>query len=300
MSQRKYNISEGELLNIKRPEVAYYLGLLWADGNISKSHYIFTLTCVKEDLEYISNFFNTFSNFGRFYRYKKNKRKEQLTLHVSNKEIYNFLLQHDYKAKSWKSADKILSKIPAHLQHYWWRGYFDGDGCIHLHDSGTHQLFFTSGIRQRWEFAKKICKKLGIKYSVSKTIETKTGNKNSRFKIQNIDGIIKFCKYLYLNFEDDMCFNRKRQKYLELLNKVKYKERDQLLNIKGYSFSKHFNSFVAKFYFRSKCRWVGYFETEESAKLAIQKRKEELYIRFCVPKELAFDKIYTLRNIVQN
>jgi len=48
------------------------------------------------------------------------------------KNPLELLVDNDYKLKSYNSADKILSKIPNSLHHYFFRGLIDGDGCFYL------------------------------------------------------------------------------------------------------------------------------------------------------------------------
>jgi len=68
----------------------------------------------------------------RYYNISRNQWKPILSAVVNNRLLYEFLVDNDYKLKSYNSADKILSKIPNSLHHYFFRGLIDGDGCFYL------------------------------------------------------------------------------------------------------------------------------------------------------------------------
>ena len=90
------------------------------------------------------------------YRYNI-KNKNRLDFRIVNRFLYNFLKENDYHIKSGASASKILLKIPEHLQHYWWRGFIDGDGCFVRNERNRLNILqITSTFDQGWSFIKNI------------------------------------------------------------------------------------------------------------------------------------------------
>ena len=116
------------------PEMAYVLGLLWADGYVlmrGKNHGQITMGNIKEDSLYFRVFFEKVGKWT-IREIKGNKRKDQMTFCCYDTNFIKWLYEHDYKAKSTISADKILNTIPKSLHQYWFLGLFDGDGCIYI------------------------------------------------------------------------------------------------------------------------------------------------------------------------
>jgi hypothetical protein len=89
--------------------------------------------------------------------------KLQAALLMNHEGLHGFLLEHDFLKKSGASACKILSKIPPQYKHYWWRGYFDGDGSF-VFDGATVRASIISCFDQDWTFAQFLENDLGIGY----------------------------------------------------------------------------------------------------------------------------------------
>lgn len=251
-------------------ESVYILGLIWADGNLSKTGNAVTVTCVSEDLCSLNEVFLKTAPWKIYIRKAKGIRKEQQTFYLCDKQLHSFLSNCDYIAKSWKSAGKILSCIPEHLKHYWWRGFSDGDGCFYTKKHFC--FFFTSGINQDWHFVNELGFKLGFEW---KTIEkvTKNGSysrrlANSKTKLQ------KFGEYIYQGYDKDLIgFPRKYKKFREsYLNRRIFKG----FRGKGVWFSAHENKWKARIAFKKINYHLGTFLTELEALNAVKNKREEL------------------------
>lgn len=217
-----YKVNPNQFLNIDSPEIAYLLGFIWADGNISKMSYQISLSIQKEDADQIAHLFDRTGEWG-IYNRKRTTWKEESCFYISNKIIWSFLKENDYDIKSGASPDKILSKIPENLKHYWWRGYFDGDGSIGC--GKGNQLVLASVFFQDWSFCIDLFSKLNIlKYSI-RVSKDNIKSRHSEFILQNMIGIDKFCRFIYQNYENDnIGLDRKYKKYLlikqSLLNSI--------------------------------------------------------------------------------
>lgn len=217
---KDYNVNPINFLDIKLPEVAYILGLLWADGNISfyNGHNVIQLVCTPPDSYEYLKIFNKIG-IWKFYEYENKKQstwKARSTIVTHNRIIAEFLKSKLYCSKSGDSANLILDCIPENLRYYWFRGLFDGDGCLYI-NGGCQQLSISSVYEQNWDFMEKIYKELQINYKIKYQI-SKKGHKSSYIRITNRKDCLKFLNYIYQNTNKDKCFlSRKYNKYLDLI-----------------------------------------------------------------------------------
>ena len=206
-----FNVNVEQFLNIETPEVAYFLGFLWADGYIVRQEV--RLSIAEEDMNIIKPTLNKIGKWNYNIRVRDGY-KPICTAITSNKRLFDFLIDNDFKIKSGASADKILSKIPYHLKHYFFRGLIDGDGCI-----DSNKVSISSNYKQDWKYVYDLNINLGIKSYIYRK-EQKTGS-YSVIEMNGVNGLM-FCEYIYKDREkDDIGLNRKFIKYLELQNSVK-------------------------------------------------------------------------------
>jgi len=210
-----YNVEADQFINIQKKEVAYILGLIWADGYLykfkNKKKSIVALSIIKEDMDDLLNIFKKTGKWTISSRNRKN-RKPITTLSTSNSNIVNFLISKSYVSKSIDSACEILKSIPEDLKLYWFRGLFDGDGCLYIDRQNRITVSIASSYDQDWTYIKNLFNELNIIYCVYQTI-TKNG-KSSIICIKNKDGCKKFLDYIYSGIENDQIgLTRKYQKY---------------------------------------------------------------------------------------
>lgn len=224
---RQANMSKFE--TISDSYVAYFLGFAWADGHL-QTHAgrqglvgSFSMNLQQEDMKAIEWIIDQLGNFGKHYRLAHvspdgSKHKAQMGIKLCDRRFVRFLYSHDYHLKSSYAPTKILACIPKSLHHYWWRGYFDGDGCISTRDDGgVCRLSIESCYEQDWSHTDTLCKELDIHGSIIKKIRT-TG-RGSLFFIQRVDSIIKFCTYIYQNrTQDSIGLERKFLKWHKYLS----------------------------------------------------------------------------------
>ena len=167
----------------------------------------------------MKNISNIFLKIGKWnlYNYEKfdkrtNKNYYSSTICTTNKFLYKFLENNDYKQKSYISADKILNKIPDKLKHHFFRGYSDADGCYYYNTkTTTKQYSITSTKEQNWSFMINIFEKLNIKYSL-RILKT-----YSQIRIVNKSDILKYAEYLYQD-SINIRLERKYEKYIFIKN----------------------------------------------------------------------------------
>lgn len=214
-----YKVSSNFFKKCETPESAYILGLLWADGTIYKKNYHnkISIECLESDM---INWLDIFKKSGEWTFYIRKGRisgKNMMTLSTNNKDLINFLIDNNYDIKSTASPDKILSKIPIELQHYFFRGWIDGDGCFYFNKKNNARQFYLSGaFNQDWNASEILFKSIDVKYSICR-IENK--NSYSCIRVTNKNGIEKIGNFVYKNFKNDCIgLNRKYEKLQEIIS----------------------------------------------------------------------------------
>lgn len=134
ITSKKYEINEFFFRNINNQNKAYILGLIYADGNLYKNQIEITLTeSDKSLLEAVGAkiYFSVPPLKWRDGRETKNrKNKPQYRLLITNKTIANDLRSIGLIEN--KSLKIRLPNIPENLYSHFIRGFFDGDGCLHI------------------------------------------------------------------------------------------------------------------------------------------------------------------------
>ncbi len=216
----KYNLDLQKIISLSNPNGLYLLGWLWADGSVFRNskYRRISLEIVKDDMDAIYNYINPlYSNKLPIYNRQRKNRKLQSSLYISSIELYDFLVKYDYLNKNHVSPDKLLKKIPKHLQHYWFLGLFDGDGCFYY--NGKHyckQMSIASSHDQDWYYCENLFNLLNIKkYNVSRRIQGK--NRSSTIRISNKRDIELFGNYIYKdnNFTG---LDRKYKKFQQIIS----------------------------------------------------------------------------------
>jgi len=135
----KYDYIEDAFDTIDTQEKAYWLGFLYADGNIIPyGKYEVKISLAYKDLEHVKKFgdFILKDNNGeqlvRHYTAKiKGKEYPSAKVCVTNKKIVTDLISlgcTENKSLTLKFPSE--NQVPSGLIRHFVRGYFDGDGCI--------------------------------------------------------------------------------------------------------------------------------------------------------------------------
>lgn len=214
------NINPDLFYNINQKEVVYLLGLMWSDGFLNKTKNCSTIgiKMVSEDMDTLLSSLN---KIGKWNIYKRNilGNKPTTTISTNNKRIYDFLIENDYNDKSFKTANKILSRIPHHLISYFFRGVIDGDGCFYFKkqkNTYLRQLTIASTYEQDWSYVEDLFKKMNIKYSIKKI--KRLNSSYSIIRITNKDGIKKIGEFIYANYNfDKIGLKRKNDKFMKIV-----------------------------------------------------------------------------------
>lgn len=264
------NVNEQFLINLNIPENIYLLGRIWADGYISKNDiYLYGLW---EDMEYLFPYLNSMGIFTiRREQKKKNGvdyGKPQCVVRFAKTRFKNFVESTNIENKSTSNQDKLLELIPEHLHNHFWRGYFDGDGCIFLRKNGSGaKLTFWSTLDQDWKSLIDLFLKFNVSYNINEYSRKNGTHKSSMIEIGRSKDIKIIMDYFYENSKGIM-LNRKYEKYSILIESMKKMKRKNT-NFKGVNYHKTLNKwgvFIPKKYqLDGKVKFLGWFESEGEA-----------------------------------
>lgn len=226
MINRIHNLDISYFNEINTPEKAYWLGFIWADGNISKSSErssgmnrlrLSQKWTEKQHLEKFKQAINTDYDIKPVY-HANNKTVAQLDINC--RPLCQALCSLGYSTKD-KRTD--LPQINSNLIPHFIRGYFDGDGCLSLYTQKikkwtvNKQEFSITGNKI---FISNIKKILTVNAHVTPGVELKFYKKSpdsASVRYGKISDIIKLHEYLYNNA--DVYLETKHQKFIEFLSR---------------------------------------------------------------------------------
>jgi len=264
------NINERFLTDLTIPENLYLLGRIWADGYISK--YRIDIHGVWVDMEYLFPYLTSMGIFTIRHEQKKKNGldygKPQCVVGFSKTKFKNFVEITDLENKSTSNQDKLLELIPEHLHNHFWRGYFDGDGCIFLRKNGSGaKLTFWSTLDQDWKSLIDLFNKFNVTYNINEYIRKNGTHKSSMIEVGRSKDIKIIMDYFYEN-SNGIMLNRKYEKYLTLIESIKKMKRKNT-NFKGIHYHKTLNKwgvFIPKKHQSyNKRKFLGWFKSEEEA-----------------------------------
>jgi hypothetical protein len=270
ISNRKYKIDSSILLSIDNEYKAYFLGLLYADGSLSKTG--FSINLILEDsyiLETLSkNLFYDKPLYTIKPRLMKNGNlsKPQKQLAICNKKIKESVTSLGViRNKSLILDFPSDEQLPPIFLNHFIRGYFDGDGTIHNGKTKYKKTAYKCSFVGSHLFIKKL-KDILEKNNIVFTVEIcgKVSKLNSTNKLE----ISKIYNFLYKN--SNIHLHRKYKKFVEMIETTDW---DKINNVKyssavGVTFDKRRNKWYATAKRGGKSIWLGSYNEETSAILA--------------------------------
>ncbi len=179
---------------------AYALGLLWADGSMTKNNsHVLSIETVEEDF---NCFLPALQSLGKLSTNKRQRpnRKPQASAYINNKELRNVLFKLGFCEKSKLSPCKIIELLPKkHIKDFV-RGWVDGDGCFYVNLKNKQYQFSISGsYEQDWTALKNILDSLGIiyKYWQQKQFQHGKENSYSYLRVIHRPSLIKLIDFIY-------------------------------------------------------------------------------------------------------
>ena len=211
---RKYFLDESFFTNIDSEIKAYWLGFIFADGFITtKEKYgqqKFGISISKNDIELLEQFKKDIQSTYPI-TFDTTKEKPLARLIMSSQKVVDDLKK--YGCVEQKSLIlQFPQNIPNEFTKDFIRGMFDGDGSIKCYKKGSY-LDYNFSIVGTYDIVNSIYKILGCG-GVYKDNRTKN---TFYLSINGNQQIIRVYEYLYINASRYL--ERKKNKFLELVNK---------------------------------------------------------------------------------
>ena len=194
MKKYKYNVQYFEKIDTEAK--AYWFGFIMADGciRLNGKTPVLEVTLAECDSKHLSKLRDILSPDNRLYpKTKKLKGKvfRHVRLVISSKKIANDLRTLGCTERKSLTA-KMPKSVPTNLLSHFMRGYFDGDGSIHISDKGNICFSLNGSRIFLSKYRDHLLKTLKISY-------TKVYNSSSQIKEYKKDGIdsVKILRYLY-------------------------------------------------------------------------------------------------------
>jgi intein-encoded DNA endonuclease-like protein len=178
--------------------------------------YRISLKLCLQDMLTVEKVLYFFGAWNSHEQVSKNKnRQDTKCLRSGDRRFIKFLRENGYKDKSRISPSLILGKIPRDLHYLFWRGFFDGDGCISISNGDKFASICLAGsYSQDWTDLENLLKFLNIKYRIERKIQH-SRSRGSKILFCSNAGV--FCEYIYFNRENDKIgLDRKYIKFLKL------------------------------------------------------------------------------------
>jgi hypothetical protein len=205
----KYKVNE-YFDNIDTPNKAYFLGLLYADGNINRKLNHITLKLKASDVKILEDIKVAFEIRSKLYfsKTKNPNADDQYTLKIVNKKIKDNFIKHGViPRKTWKLKFPFWLSEP--LRSHFVRGYFDGDGCLYIdykRSSASISICGTYEMCSDLEFL--------LKNSIGLNSQISSDKNIFRIRIRRYSDVVTFCNWMYSNA--DLLLKRKYDKFQEV------------------------------------------------------------------------------------
>lgn len=218
-SHRKYKLNEHFFDVIDSEEKAYWLGFLYADGNVGKNNNTINLELNVKDKKHLIAFKKAISAenplSNSITQYLDYNPSESVAISVSSQIMKNALINKGcLPNKTFILKYPSYDIVPNNLQRHFIRGIFDGDGCIqyYLYHDIYYKITFNivgtndivSGIANEL-LKNKVVEYLPKVYAVKKIYGINIYGKYNAIRIMH---------YLYDNAT--VFLDRKYQKFLDI------------------------------------------------------------------------------------
>lgn len=196
---------------------AYWLGFLYADGNVSRGKYSFqTRLALTEDdsdiVEELKKDLEATHNISRWKAHGYPNSKPLKVLTITSRKMFEDLGRLGcYPRKSLTLRFPTSNQVPDNLLRHFVRGYFDGDGCITFRVLSESKRPFLQ-IEGTKEFLESLRRHLRL-HGISADSELYKRHKDRPTNAYNLRiGHAKGVKSMYHFFYDDATFWMKRKR----------------------------------------------------------------------------------------
>ena len=211
---RKYKPNDN-YFKIWSNEMAYFLGLIAADGHIRKQDNLLTISLQEKDRQIVENLRLALNYNGYLYKMNKKDGQPQYCLAVRSKEITSDLVNLGLSGNKTYDLDWINGINKEYISHFV-RGVFDGDGCIYINEIKGN---FEVTIVGTYKFTE------NIKIYYNNFSNSKCGHLAKKGKVQSLDfngkyNALAFLDWIYTDSTPETRLERKYELYLKLKNTI--------------------------------------------------------------------------------
>lgn len=215
-------ILSSRILNLVDPEVAYFLGLLWADGCCSPGRYVIRLTCAVKDSSQYLKFLPSIlqaPEWRKSFQVPNNPKHVPIVTYQYNSRRFSNLLQQWGLHVDRKDISILFSRIPESLKCFFLLGLVDGDGCWAGNYKGPKRLSISASVDQDWtSLIKYFREDLLLNPTVKLCI--KKGGASSELEFRRQSDIDKLGSFIYAHRSPEVYnligLDRKYQKWLSI------------------------------------------------------------------------------------
>ena len=214
----KYTYEQTCFSSLSDEDSCYFLGLLYADGNIYKHFNNWLIQIGLKDRDCIEQF-KTYLKTNREIYYRKDRNSH--CMFITNKIIGDNLIKLGMFPQKSRTLKFPIDLIPSNNVRHFIRGYFDGDGCISLIKSqSTYRLRFC--LVGTYDMMFNMQNILIDTLNISKTKIKQHSQSEHAFElhIKKIEDVNKIRNYLYDNSTKYM--QRKKDVFYSDLIKYKF------------------------------------------------------------------------------
>ena len=206
---RKSHVNDHIFDTIDTEEKAYWLGFLYADGNLHHANksWRIELSLQEQDLNHVQKFAN-FVSCDKTPKYRAKTKAYRMSF-SSSRMAEELIKKGCIPRKSLVLTFPSYAIVPKELMPHFIRGYFDGDGCISLQDL-VHSVRKYVSLLGTKEFLEGLIKETNIAGTVLKK-EKRTASNTYQLTWHKKEGN-EMLDYMYGNAS--VYLQRKYNKYL--------------------------------------------------------------------------------------
>lgn len=210
---RKYKRNSHYFDSIDTPNKAYILGLIYADGNNHRKHGTITIQLQSRDCQLLERIKDELEYEGPLRLQRLHDK------HPNLQNQYYLSITDQYMSDQLERLGVVNAKslkltfpefLPQDLYRDFWRGYFDGDGCIYCYEKQKKYSTCTVGTLDMCEHLSETLKQLGIKSNIYH--HPKCSDNTFIIRTSANKSSMSFLRWLYDS--SDIKLERKYSKYL--------------------------------------------------------------------------------------
>lgn len=209
--RNQFPLNENYFENIDSNEKAYWLGMLYADGNISAYNNEIALSL--KDKEHVEKFKEAIGAINhQIIHTVDNRWKSECHMYkicVKCGKLKQDLIKMGCVPKKSQQIISIPHIKEEYVSHFI-RGYFDGDGSIHISAKTAYRISFVG----TYDFLKEVQHILNISTKIVQN--GGINNKSFVFQVMGNQQIYRIMNYLYTNATYSTVLIRKYNKYQDL------------------------------------------------------------------------------------